>query len=109
MAGHPEVRRAVLLVRNGVSLDARVQRAAGVLAGEGFAVTIVGSVTATASAPRERIGGAEVIRLRARSPLGLVRRITGNDLPAPAMAVHRMLTALDCNRRTLRHLLRLRP
>ncbi len=105
----PIAERAVLLVRNGVSLDARVLRAAGVLADEGFAVTIIGSITATTPAARERVGGADVVRLRARSPVGLLRRATRGDLPAPAAAMHRTLTALDWNRRALAQLLRLRP
>jgi glycosyltransferase involved in cell wall biosynthesis len=101
--------RAVLLVRNGVTHDARVQRAATVLADEGFAITIIGSVTASAPAQRDRVGGIDVIRLRARSPIGVLRRATGGALPAGTVAAHRSLTALDWNRRALGHLRRLRP
>ncbi len=105
----PIAERAVLLVRNGVSLDARVLRAAGVLADEGFAVTIIGSITATTPAARDRVGGVDVVRLQARSPVGLLRRATRGGLPAPAAALHRTLTALDWNRRALARLLKLRP
>lgn len=101
--------RAVLLVRNGVTHDARVQRAAGVLQELGFAVTIVGSITARAPEPRERLAGSDVVRLRARSPVGALRRLTRGRLPGPLAAVHRTLTTLDWNRRALRELRRLRP
>jgi glycosyltransferase involved in cell wall biosynthesis len=92
---------AVLLVRNGVTHDARVQRAAGVLESLGHAVTIVGSITGTDPLRQERIGSADVLRLRARSPVGALRRLLGGRLAAPLAALHRILTTLDWNRRAV--------
>lgn len=101
--------RAVLLVRNGVSHDARVQRAAAVLHDRGFAVETLGAITAAAPSATEAIGPSTVRRLRARSPMGALRRAGLDPLPPPLAACHRTATALDWNRRAAGRLLRARP
>ncbi len=100
--------RAAQLVRNGVTHDARVQRAVGVLDDLGYAVTIVGAVTAQSPAARETIGPATVVRLRARSPLGLLTRLFGR-VPRVLARPHRLLTTIAWNLRAVRELRRLRP
>lgn len=59
--------RTLLLVRNAVSHDARVLRAARVAEGSlGGSALVVGVATASAPAGRCRVQGVEVMRLRAR-------------------------------------------
>ena len=103
-------RRAVLLVRNGVTHDARVQRAAGVLQELGYAVTIIGSLTA--GAPAGARGGSPGAtscgcgRAHRSAPCGAS---PGAGFPARSPPRIARSPTLDWNRRALRELRRLRP
>ena len=64
--------RALVLVRNGVTHDARIRREAGLLEEIGFEVTVAGVVTGADPAREERLDGIRVVRL---DPAGLLRRM----------------------------------
>lgn len=66
--------RALVLVRNGVTHDARVRREADALRRLGYRPTIIGVLTAREPAPRETLDGVAVLRL---DPGGVLRRLAG--------------------------------
>ena len=113
---------AVLLVRNGVSHDARVLRAAATLTRSGRRALVVGVAATPGQQERERIGGVDVLRLRPRIPLRRARSAAsrapaeaGTVAPAgaPRLGVIRRLARLavtvDFNRRAVAALVRLKP
>lgn len=74
--------RALVLVRNGVSHDARILREAGLLDSIGFDVTVAGVVTGTDTNREEWIGGSRIVRIdpggRLRRTLGRFRSLLGS-------------------------------
>lgn len=119
--------RVVVLVRNPVVHDARVHREADTLALSGFEPVVVGVVSTEVTERRGSAGGAPLLRLAPRSPLGRVRdrvrarRPRSVTLPAlverPARAgwrraglrVNRALTAADYYRQAVGAVRALRP
>src|SRR4051794_10621207 len=120
--------RALVLVRNTVSHDARVLRTAATLRDEGFEARIVGVMSTQERAASEEIAGFEVLRLDPRSPMARVRRrLRGgaaagpvpspgpeaessiSRVPAPLVAIHRVLTTLDYYRQAAAVVRRERP
>jgi glycosyltransferase involved in cell wall biosynthesis len=75
--------RAVVLVRNGVSHDARVLREARLLDSLGYETTVVGVQTGAGEPRAERLGGVSVVRLEPgagpRRVLGALRGIRARD------------------------------
>jgi glycosyltransferase involved in cell wall biosynthesis len=69
-AGHRS-HRALVLVRNAVSHDARILRQADLLDSLGFDVTVAGVVSGRNSSHEERLGGRRVVRI---DPAGAPRR-----------------------------------
>ncbi|MCW3064005.1 MAG: hypothetical protein JWN32_1177, partial [Solirubrobacterales bacterium] len=57
--------RALLLVRNAVTHDARVLRAAAVLRDEGHDVLVAGVAAGAAPVGRAEVAGTDVVRLAA--------------------------------------------
>ena len=84
--------RALVIVRNGVTHDARVLRAASTLELAGFDALIVGVVTDAAREHRTRLDGIAIVRLDPRLPLrNLARRLRAaapraGEPPAPPAA-----------------------
>lgn len=75
--------RALILVRNTVTHDARIQREAAVLRELGYDVLIAGVVSTEERARRLELGGVAVLRL---DPLGLLKRVArrpATQAPAP--------------------------
>jgi glycosyltransferase involved in cell wall biosynthesis len=85
-AGSRSPERALVLVRNGVSHDARILREARLLDSLGYDVTVAGVLTARDRLPREEIDGIRVVRLDPagglRRMLSGVRRRPAPDLPS---------------------------
>ena len=82
-------RRAVVLVRNGIDHDARVQREARLLDSIGFETTVVGVVGGGGSAERaeERVGKARIVRLDPGGrPRKLLRRLGVRGAETAAVA-----------------------
>jgi glycosyltransferase involved in cell wall biosynthesis len=79
--------RAVVLVRNGVSHDARVLREGRLLDSLGYQTTVVGVRTGAGEPLAERLGGVDVVRLEPgaglRRALGALRRRRARDGAAP--------------------------
>jgi glycosyltransferase involved in cell wall biosynthesis len=122
-------RRALVLVRNPVTHDARVNREAATLAASGFEPVVLGVVSTHVTGRRGTAGGAPLLRLAPRSPLGRLRdRVRAEpaipDPPAPAggtapsapsagrrlgLRLHRALTAADFYRQGIGAVRALRP
>jgi glycosyltransferase involved in cell wall biosynthesis len=116
---------AIVLVRNAVTHDARVQREARVLRDQGHEVLIVGVAAGTAPAGDALVGGLAVRRLK--TGLRTVRRRQVERGPAPARAptrpaepatprtatvasrVRRTLVTADWYRRGIAEIRRARP
>jgi glycosyltransferase involved in cell wall biosynthesis len=122
---------ALIVVRNTVSHDARVLRAAGVLRDLGLEPLIVGVMSEAQRRERETIRELPVLRLDPRSPMARARRrlrarqqptpaaglatgapaknVAATKLPALLVALHRVLTTLDFYRQGIATVRRLRP
>lgn len=130
--------RAVVLVRNGVTHDARVLREARLLGSLGYETTVVGVVTGAGEPAAERLGDVEVIRLEPgaapRRALGVLRRVLARrraegvvgggsggtaragasalqvaSAPPPLTRLRRLATTLDYHRRGLALVRRAQP
>jgi len=73
--GAPAPTRAMVLVRNPVTHDARIIREARLLDDLGYEVRIVGAAAAASDEGDDLVGGIPVRRLHARLPLGPLRRL----------------------------------
>jgi|GEM_PF-298537 len=120
-----DTERAVVLVRNGVTHDARVLREARLLGSLGYETTVVGVVTGAGEPAAERLGDVEVIRLEPgaapRRLLNLMRRRTSNAVtpseplsptasaPTRATRLRRLAATADYYRRGLALVRRTRP
>src|SRR4051794_20244524 len=123
-------RRALVVVRNPVTHDARVHREAATLAGCGLEPVVVGVVSTQVTERRGSVAGAPLLRLAPRSPAGRLRdrlrlrrggvTVTGGvaaaepSRRAPAwrragLRAHRALTAADYYRQGIGALRALRP
>jgi glycosyltransferase involved in cell wall biosynthesis len=119
---------AVVLVRNAVTHDARVLRAARTLQELGYRTTIVGVVSSTEEARVSAHGAIPIVRLRPRSVFTLLRRRPAPPAAARAVApgkpgiarqggraysrllgLHRWSRTLDFYRRAFGALRSLRP
>jgi glycosyltransferase involved in cell wall biosynthesis len=124
--------RAVVLVRNGVSHDARILREARLLDSLGYETMVVGVRTGAGEPAAERLGGVRVVRLEPgagpRRVLGALRekrardgrppevetprRAAGSAAPPPASVLarlRRLATTVDYYRRGLALVCRARP
>jgi glycosyltransferase involved in cell wall biosynthesis len=124
--------RAVVLVRNGVSHDARILREARLLDSLGYETTVVGVRTGAGEPAVERLSGVNVVRLEPgagpRRVMGALRKGRAHDgrppevetppraagsaasPPASALArLRRLATTVDYYRRGLALLRRARP
>ncbi len=125
--------RALVLVRNTVSHDARVHREVEALTAAGWRPVVAGVVSTTVTERHGRVGPAPLVRLAPRSPLGRARDMVRGRREAaapppptpaevaaeragaptsggsPLHAAHRTLTALDFYRRGLGLVRALRP
>src|SRR5436190_113161 len=77
----PETARAVVLVRNTVTHDARVQRAAGTLARLGLDPLVIGVMSDAEREARTGFDGIPVVRLDPRSPFTALRRLRRRAAP----------------------------
>jgi glycosyltransferase involved in cell wall biosynthesis len=123
-------KRAVVLVRNGVSHDARILREARLLGSMGFETTVVGVVTAADPDRSESVGGVSVLRLdpggglrRASRRLPTGRRSASGNGPPPRAGqaaaapsstsgrarLRRLIGTADYYRRGVRLVRRVRP
>jgi glycosyltransferase involved in cell wall biosynthesis len=124
---------AVVLVRNGVTHDARVLREARLLGSLGYETTVVGVRTGAGEAAAERLGDVDVVRLEPgavpRRALGALRRRKGDvgpgssagprtangsrpdrpSVPSRSAPLRRLATTLDYYRRGLGFVRRARP
>ncbi len=91
----PERPAAVLLVRNGVSHDARVLRAARTMELTGLAPLIVGAATADTGAGAASVGGVHVVRVSAALPRPGGGAAHGRTVPAGAPAAPASAAASD--------------
>lgn len=78
--------RAILLVRNAFTHDARVLRAAHALRERGFEPLVVAVMSNDVRRATEVVGGVAVLRLDPSSPFGALRRLALRRSPAPAAA-----------------------
>jgi glycosyltransferase involved in cell wall biosynthesis len=74
LLGHARPPRAVVLVRNPVTHDARVEREVATLSEAGYEAVVVGVVSAAVRARRGAVGGAPLIRLDPGAALRRRRR-----------------------------------
>jgi glycosyltransferase involved in cell wall biosynthesis len=118
---------ALVFVRNTVTHDARVLRTAATIRREGLEPLVVGVTSTTEPTAHEHIAGVEVLRLSPQSPFARVRRqlrrgrmsapgapskaapSRATRLPAPLLALHRILTTLDFYRQGFALVNRVRP
>ena len=116
--------RALLLVRNPFTHDARVLRAAGALRRRGYEPLVVAVMSTEVRQPHEVKEGVTVVRLDPISPFSLLqrrRRSLGGastaaaaspaapGVPGPVVRLHRLLRTLDFYRRAIRVVRRERP
>ncbi|MGH2945011.1 MAG: glycosyltransferase [Solirubrobacteraceae bacterium] len=112
-------RRALVLVRNTATHDARVRREVDALAHAGWEPVVVATVSTAVPERRGEVAGAPLIRLAPRSPFRRVRDRLPSRPPAPgsqapsrggvARRAHRVLTALDFYRQGIGAVRALRP
>jgi len=119
--------RAVLLVRNAFTHDARVLRAAHALRDRGYEPLVVAVMSTEVRRASEVIDGVAVVRLDPRSPFGKMRRLfrlgrptaalppsgrhpgSASSIPTPLLRVHRLLRTADFYRRAYGVVRRERP
>jgi len=121
--------RAILLVRNAFTHDARVLRAAHSLRDRGYEPLVVSVMSTHVRRATEVVDGVAVLRLDPRSPFRPLRRLVRRprlvssssrsrsparsadalSLPAPLLRFHRLLRTADFYRRAFRVVRRERP